>query len=399
MNGNATSVTRTLDKAVKSFYIYIGANADVGSSFTFTEPMLNIGELTQYQPYFSDLKRANIKAIKSTGRNLFNSNILLAAEGWTVDANGVYSGDLETFYKKFKWDMGGILTINNGVDEVITVSFIGKTATKISSVCVNFAYADGTYSLSDEIKYLNSAEFTKYVVSSKTGRGGVKYAYISFGSTDTLYLKDFCIKYGTGDVYEPYTEELYELPQELIKLYPNGIPEYDRFNPQTGELIRQTRRLRIDELTDDWRWSTLADSGENEYSYYFPAIPLDNASIQAVCNIYKSKSRDSMWRYTATAAVAASEGYLRFREPSVTTLDEFRAYAKSLADAGTPMIVDIKVNPTIEKIENAPKQYKSLKHGSETVIQGDTDNSIYGAMPTVTNEYFVAVGAEEGTNE
>ena len=174
------------------------------------------------------------------------------------------------------------------------------------------------------------------------------------------------------------------------------LGEWDSFNPQTGELIRQTRRLRIDEITSGW--STLNGGYGNEYSLYIADIPLDDDAKQAVCNFYPSKTRNTIW-YSTSAGVAASQGYLRFKDPNFTSMDEFRAYAKSLADAGTPMIVDIKVNPTIEKIENAPKQYKSLKHGSETVIQGDTDNSIYGAMPTVTNEYFVAVGAEEGTNE
>ncbi len=43
---------------------------------------------------------------------------------------------------------------------------------------------------------------------------------------------------------------------------------------------------------------------------------------------------------------------------------------------------------------NAPKVYTAWNGGSETIIQGETDNSKFGAMPTVTQTYFGKVGEE-----
>lgn len=43
---------------------------------------------------------------------------------------------------------------------------------------------------------------------------------------------------------------------------------------------------------------------------------------------------------------------------------------------------------------NAPKWYESWNKGNETIVQGETDNSQFGAMPTVTQTYFGKVGEE-----
>lgn len=43
---------------------------------------------------------------------------------------------------------------------------------------------------------------------------------------------------------------------------------------------------------------------------------------------------------------------------------------------------------------NAPKVYTAWNGGSETIVQGETDNSQFGAMPTITQTYFGKVGEE-----
>lgn len=43
---------------------------------------------------------------------------------------------------------------------------------------------------------------------------------------------------------------------------------------------------------------------------------------------------------------------------------------------------------------NAPKVYTAWNGGTETIVQGETDNSQFGAMPTVTQTYFGKVGEE-----
>lgn len=125
-------------------------------------------------------------------------------------------------------------------------------------------------------------------------------------------------------------EDIYELPQKLIDLYPNGIPEYDRFNPQTGELIKQTGKVA----------SATGFTEEEIASYDGAIVSTDNLSLE-----YKLAT------------------------------------------------------PTIEKIDGVKKTYLSWDKGTETVIQGDIDNSSLGAMPTITNEYYVKVNKGVSTNE
>ena len=120
--------------------------------------------------------------------------------------------------------------------------------------------------------------------------------------------------------YEPYTEELYQLPQTL------ELAKYDSFNPQTGEITRRT-------------------------------------------------------------------GY--FTSETILTEEELANYNNPIVSADGKSLVYELANPTIEKVENAPTSYIAYNQGTETVLQGETDNSVYGALPSVKNDYLVIVGGEE----
>ena len=47
--------------------------------------------------------------------------------------------------------------------------------------------------------------------------------------------------------------------------------------------------------------------------------------------------------------------------------------------------------PTIEKVENAPTSYTAYNQGTETVLVGDIDNTSYGAIATITQEYYTEI--------
>ena len=310
---------------------------------------------TEYQPYFSDLKHANISAIKSTGRNLIN-----------------YYGDADSYGRKFTVSYGGVDEI--GKDYVIAhgvLSHVGESNWYNSAHSNGWLqrylsqpiqlYAGKTYTVSFDITLLETISGKtsfKAAVYGFTSSNGVEYTLHNTLDTQRIKLtrtlsnnreirsgslqlslnslkvkiSNFMIVEGdTAPIYEPYTEEIYQLPQELINLYPNGIPEYDRFYPQTGEIIRST----------GYATSETGFTEEEIAGYDGAIVSSDKLSLE-----YKLAT------------------------------------------------------PTIEKIENAPKLYKAWNKGRESVIQGEIDNSIYGAMPTITNEYFTAVGAgEEEANE
>lgn len=303
MNGKVPYLVINLNSfTMKIENIMVTINEDLPSSFV---------------PYFTDLKHANISAIKSTGRNLFDLNLLGSwlTKDSTDENYFVFAGGTTDLFKLFDEP-------KNIYAKIKYKAYNTTRPANERGAFPMFIRNDGTkFELST---YLNRDGETSAHIENVVG---MKF---TFGSYHKNTIGEFIISF--EDVpFEPYTEDIYELLQELIALYPNGIPEYDRFYPQTGELIRQT----------GYATSETGFTEEEIASYDGAIVSGDNLSLE-----YKLAT------------------------------------------------------PTIEKIENSPKLYKACRHGSETVIQGETDNSVFGAMPTITNEYFAAVGAgEEEANE
>ena len=374
---------------ISSARIALSSAYDNGSYVTFKNPMLCFGELPDgYIPYFSDLKHAHINSIKSTGRNLFDLNLL--SPYVIKDSKNV---NYFTF-KQSPFYLGTIRLFDNPKNIYVKVKYKAYDMTRPANergVILIFIKSDGT----------------RYELSTYLNRDGESNAYIenvvaikpSYGSVYTNTVGE-CIMSFEDVPFEPYAEDVYELPQELIALYPNGIPEYDRFYPQTGELIRQTG-TKI--FTGDEKIECL-DYGQGIKAFCI-AVPnatttIQNTEITGICNKYTAKSNVDF----ATAneeGVTVENGVIYFIDPNFETQIGFESYLKNAYSAKKPVIVSYKLDtPTVKKLENASKRYKGWNHGSERIIQGETDNSIYGAMPTIKNEYFAVVGlGEEETNE
>lgn len=353
--GNGVSFTTSATTTQCVIYIVVVAGTTITNKVF--KPLLVEAETGIWTPPFSDLKRANISAIKSTGRNLFDKS--KAKDGYEIVTGATGAED-----KNAEWFVTALIPVLPNKQYKITGKPSGSVVTQYD---------------------INKKPLGDY---GDGGSGFWTYSNAAFVKLNgKLTEKDtFQLEIGTtASEYTPYTEEIYQLPETL------ELGEWDSFNPQTGEIIRQTRRVQIDNTLGGWGE---LDTGDGlEFVVGISDIPEDSNAIQAVCNLYKSKTRNALWASTS-AGVSASKNYLRFKDPNFADLESFRTYAQSLADAGTPMIVDIKVAPTIEKIENAPKLYKAWNKGSETVIQGETDNSEYGAMPKITNEYILKIGGE-----
>ena len=65
-----------------------------------------------------------------------------------------------------------------------------------------------------------------------------------------------------------------------------------------------------------------------------------------------------------------------------------------------PITIEFEVEEQIEKIEGCPLTYTAFKGGTETVIQGEENNSQFGAMPTIETGQTVImeliIGDENG---
>ena len=191
-------------------------------------------------------------------------------------------------------------------------------------------------------------------------------------------------------------EDIYELAE------PIELPKYDSFNPQTGEITRATKRIVF---TGEENWITtdthnsyngIADEYRNRL---FGLVLSTNSNVSVahgISNLYRTL--DSSANYMNNKSVVVRNNFVDIYDPEYNTSDIslWKAHLAELYANGTPLIVEYELaTPTIETVENAPKSYTAYNQGTETVVQGETDNSVYGALPSVKNDYLVIVGGEE----
>ena len=158
-------------------------------------------------------------SVTRCGKNLFNSQLLLNATGWSVDENGVYSGNPGSIYNLYK--DGFPISFKTGL--TYTVSFYAKadlTADNEMALYICFKYTDGTIS---ELK-INSTEYKLYKMTSTKD---VAYMYASYNLSRTTYIKDFMLEIGSSATeYESYKGTEYTPTADgtvkgVTSLYPN----------------------------------------------------------------------------------------------------------------------------------------------------------------------------------
>ena len=324
----------------------------------------------------NELKNAYFKGIKSTGRNLFDSKLLLSVPTWQQDGD-VFYGNSSYLHAVYGEPKGGIYGRELNWTQQVTISLDGKT-TALSSAVVGFVYTSGV----TQYLSIESTEYQHYVLTSYKGET-IKYIILSYANDAITYVKNMQIKFADGDTdFEPYTEEIYQLPQTL------ELGEWDSFNPQTGELAKGTEIVELDG-TEDWGVS------QNDSGIYFHRY--DDKFINGGVFINNKFPARQFWE-DVPCAYLLSGSCIVFPNadkdnPTITTIEQWKAKLAEWKAAGNPLTGAYKsATPTTETIANAPKSYKAYNHGSETVVQGETDNSKFGAENTVTNTYAVKKG-------
>lgn len=272
--------------------------------------MISKNGVTEYQPYFTDLKHSYFKGVKSTGRNLIDVSKMVN-QHFTIDENGVC-----TMTKTSK-------------DGRFSGAFVFPEPLPAGKYTVSCDFVNYTGSYRNWLQFTHTGGekgfFTGQTKRTITFTQPVKSIGFYADSSDEIgayyQFKNFMLNTGdTAQPFEPYVEDTYELPQTL------ELMKYDSFNPQTGEIARRT-------------------------------------------------------------------GY--FTSETILTEEELANYNNPIVSADGKSIVYELATPIIETIVNAPKSYTAYNQGTETVVQGETDNSVYGALPSVKNDYLVIVGGEE----
>ena len=345
-------------------------------------PMLNAGTTAKpYSKWFAGLKNASFEKIVSTGRNL----IPYPYEESTKTENGI----------TFTVNSDGSITANG-------TTTVNPSIFNLAKISLNA----GTYALRSFVNVANAGICQFYIdipsePNDRTGNG------VTFTLQDDIVNKNVNIivdpsqtvnnlifkpmlQFGTtATAYEPYISDT------LSAETPIELAEYDVVYPETGETKRQSNTLTFDG-TEEWYLTGNAENNFYNYRYYTPiSVEAQKTKVPCICNKYdyKLSVENDMGN---DIGILVIRGYVYIRLGSNSTIKnaaEWKAHLAELAAAGNPVTVTYKTaESTTEATPFNKSKYIAWKNGSETIEQGPTDNSEYGAEDTVKQDYFTLTG-------
>lgn len=332
-------------------------------------PMFNEGETAlPYQPYFTGLKHAYINAIKSTGKNLFNKETATKGQALNVDTGGWYN------------------SAERLISDYIQVSENSKYYINWVGIRWGCCYDSNKQYLGEIVRTKN------YILTPLPNT-----AYIRI-TANLDELNTIMLNQGETELpFEPYKEDIWQLPETL------ELGEWDELNPPTGEVTRATERIVFDG-TEAWFSGLSNKSGV--YRKAILGLILGTNSVPAVVsNVisthYETLSGDDTYLLNKGISMHGGDMYIYDPDFDTSDISLWKAHLAELYANGNPLTVAYeKVEPTVEKIEGCPLAYTALKGGTETVIQGEENNSQFKAIPTIETGHTVImeliIGDENG---
>lgn len=340
-----------------------------------------------YSDWFAGLKNASFEKIVSTGKNL----VPYPYEKSTKTENGI----------TFTVNSDGSITANGTTTVNPSIFNLAKISLKA-----------GTYALRSFVNVENAGVCQFYIdipsePNDRTGNG------VTFTLQDDIVNKNVNIivnpnqtvnnlifkpmlQFGTtAQSFEPYKQSVLSLPA------PVENPAYNTLDFQTGKNISQGITKVFDGTEG---WSIYVPSTGNEEAGYTVfrqnIIPLGiSGSIESICNKYPYKAYGYALSTPGPCQSFSSEGQTFFiKQNQYSTIDEWKAYLAAQYAAGDPVMVRYKTAEVQSETDlNASSdRYIAWKGGSETIVQGEVDNSEYGAENTVVQNYATKRG---GTTE
>lgn len=348
-------------------------------------PMLNAGtEAKPYSKWFAGLKNAFFKEIVSTGRNLIDlSGVSLekTVNGitFTKQADGQYhaTGTIADP------SQGASPTVNINQGKVYPAGVYSTARYTVDGKDIEFfvsAYSEKTGAVIRNIDGANVTINEDFVIKT----AGI---YVNRAITGVIDLTvSTMLNYGTSALpYEPYISDT------LSAETPIELAEYDVAYPETGETKRQSKTVVFDGTEI---WNEVSSDTRYQYIYTLPVLA-ENDVLAVISNLFVTNSENGISLIGETNDGMAS---VRVRgnkneRPDIDTLDKWKAYLAAQSAAGNPLTVTYKTaESTTESTPFNKSKYIAWKNGSETIEQGPTDNSEYGAENTVKQDYFTLTG-------
>ena len=350
-------------------------------------PMLNTGSSAlPYMPYFTGLKNAYFQGLKSTGRNLLKLN---DGEYNVVGVNVNISNGIIKF--------SGTSSGSGGRTQWISDGFVLKAGTY-------FLTCSPALDPSKCVGYLSNYDTFSTVASTLTGvftldtdtKVGFGFNFLSVGNE---YSGSYTIMLNRGDSalpYEQYTSNELSLPA------PIELAEWD-----TLDFVNNQKNVQSNTLTFDGTESWSLYPTEEPASTYTFLVTFNNVgapfafSNQNVINNYTTSDTSNPFCIRATGLTASglttlSAVFNKTYYPNMSTVSAWKAQLSAWNAAGNPLTVCYQTaNVTATPLNDTENRYTAYNSGSETVIQGTTDNSEYGAENTLTQNYAEVKGGTQ----
>lgn len=334
-------------------------------------PMLNAGTTAKpYSKWFAGLKNASFEKIVSTGRNL----IPYPYEESTKTENGITF----TVNSDGSITANGTTTVNPSIFNVAKISLNAGTYALRSFVNVANAgicqfYIDIPSEPNDRIG--NGVTFT---LQDDIVNKNVNIIVDPNQTVNNLIFKPM-LQFGTtATAYEPYISDT------LSAETPIELAEYDVVYPETGKTKRQSKTVTLNG-TGAWVF-------DPNYTAFTLELPSKGIAFTSICSPY-SAPKITAWGQLKDYEAQNGVRVLSIKDSTYSTVGAWKAHLAELAAAGNPVTVTYKtVEATTEATPFNKSKYKAWKNGSETIEQGPTDNSEYGAEDTVKQDYFTLTG-------
>ena len=331
-----------------------------GTAGTFTNIMISKDKNATYRPYFSGLRNAHFKGIRSTGKNL----IKFPYSFTTYEANGI------TFTAQSD---GGIKV--KGTATATAVRNLNATPLK----GVNAASSNGVVKAQNGFTISGGKDDVTVAINAGDGWA---YMYVSGGKTvDTVIYPMF--QYGE---FETTTYELYQADESFMLDEAVPLGKWDYIDTENKKVVRSTKSITYNSANaNSWVVST---PWNGKYSYRV-TLPW-KASGSSVYNTKHQYRADIKSLYLTGGGATDGFGYLELHSDTISTIEELREYFTN-----NPLEVAYPVKTPIdgEDLVIPTNKYKAKKGGSETQVQGNTDYSADGANNTVSQDYYTQKGA------
>lgn len=340
-------------------------------------PMLNEGtEAKPYSKWFAGLKNASFEKIVSTGRNLYMGGDL------EYDSNSTVNTISQSGFFSFSKNIIQLINQERSItfSQKYTLIRIDCETRLRLSFLINCL--DGTTYNPEVAHNQESGREEDYTITfslpeGKTVKSGGIWINDNSGTFQGAWKsRNNMLNIGASALpYEPYISDT------LSAATPIELAEYDVAYPETGETKRNSGKKVFDGTET---WEARGSAGD---LYRYGAV-LANVKTSGACVANLSGENSG-------ASVAGN--YFIDTEfkvfTNIATVDEWKAHLAEITTAGNPLTVIYETaEATTEATPFDKSKYIAWKNGSETIEQGPTDNSEYGAENTVKQDYFTLTG-------